>query len=70
MDAFFLPVNAPARIQNIFAKLSPAQLKLQLSWAEFALFPLSPTDHPPATHPPRESLFLKLQQVLMVRNLV
>ena len=53
----------------LVAKLSPAQLKLQLSWAEFALFPLSPTDHP-TTHPPRESLFLKLQQVLMFRNFV
>ena len=46
------------------AKLSPAQIKLQLSLAEFALFPHSPTNHPPT----RKSLFLKLQQVLTVRN--
>ena len=37
-------------VLDLIAKL---QHKLQLSWAEFALFPLSPT-----TQPPKESLFL------------
>ena len=54
-----------AGLSCILPSSAQPQLKLQLRWAEFALFPLSPTDHPP-----REILFLKLQQVLMVRNFV
>ena len=64
-----LTPNPHKQHHHLLPSSAQPQLKLQLSWAEFALFPLSPTDHPP-THPPWESLFLKLQQVLMVRNFV
>ena len=35
---------------NLLPSSAQHQIKLQLSWAEFALFPLSPTTRPP-THP-------------------
>ena len=45
------------RLTKYYQAQPKPQLKLQLSWSEFALFPLSPTDHP-TTHPPQESLLL------------
>ena len=49
------------KIKLLLPSSAQPQLKLQLSWAEFALFPLSQTDHPSThlpSHPPQEILFL------------